>query len=142
MIYVDTSLLVPLYIREPASGGARAWFGTVAQGEAAISEWTRTEFASALGIMVRMRRLKKQLAREIITAFNRLAEESLVVLIPGREDFVQASRYLEQFEFGLRAGDALHLAIALNHGAKAVYSLDRTLVECAHKLKLNALIPV
>jgi hypothetical protein len=30
---------------------------------------------------------------------------------------------------GLRAGDALHLAIASNHGAGTFYSLDRSMVK-------------
>ncbi|MDE2230228.1 MAG: hypothetical protein KGL11_14465 [Alphaproteobacteria bacterium] len=36
----------------------------------------------------------------------------------------------------MRAGDALHLAIATNHGAEAIYSLDKTLLKAGRRLGL------
>jgi len=47
-----------------------------------------------------------------------------------------ALRYLGRFETRLRAGDALHLAIANNHRAAVIYSLDRTLVDAGKILNL------
>jgi predicted nucleic acid-binding protein len=37
---------------------------------------------------------------------------------------------------GLRAGDALHLAITANHGAKKVWSLDQGFIKAGKQLKL------
>jgi uncharacterized protein len=37
---------------------------------------------------------------------------------------------------GLRAGDALHLAIAANNKARTIYSLDRTFVQAGKILGL------
>jgi hypothetical protein len=45
-------------------------------------------------------------------------------------------RYLDNYETGLRAGDALHLAIAGNHRAKAIYSLDKTMIKAGKILGL------
>jgi predicted nucleic acid-binding protein len=36
----------------------------------------------------------------------------------------------------LRAGDALHLAIAVNNNARMIYSLDRTFIQAGKKLGL------
>ena len=44
-------------------------------------------------------------------------------------DFTLAKRYLSQYETGLRAGDALRLAIANNHRAEAIYSREKSLVK-------------
>ena len=136
MIYLDTSVLVPLLVHERESSVVRSRLAGVAPGELAISEWTQTEFVSALGIKVRMHALEWQTAQDVLRAFQKMAEESLTVLNPEAGDFSLASRYLERFDAGLHAGDALHLAIASNHGARKLYSLDRALVKCAQRLRL------
>ncbi|MBV9287993.1 MAG: hypothetical protein JO288_09235 [Hyphomicrobiales bacterium] len=42
-----------------------------------------------------------------------------------------------QFETGLRAGDALHLAVAGNRGAEAIYSLDRAMIKAGKMFGLS-----
>ena len=49
-------------------------------------------------------------------------------LLPDRDDFDQAKGWFSRFETGLRAGDALHFAIASNRGAVAIHSLDKTMI--------------
>jgi len=142
MIYLDTSIVLPVFIDEPASNAVRGWFATLPLEELAISEWTRTEFASAVGINLRSRRIDEGVARDALERFRLLADQSLLVLVPERTDFSRASRFLERFELGLRAGDALHLAIAANHGARMLYSLDRALITAAHALHVKCQIPV
>jgi uncharacterized protein len=65
-----------------------------------------------------------------------MVDESFSVLLPSADDFGLAKRYLGKFETGLRAGDALHLAVANNHRAAAIYSLDETLVKAGKILDL------
>ncbi len=142
MIYLDTSVVLPLFVREPGSDAVRNWFEALPTDELTVSEWTRTEFVSAIGIRVRTGGLDRRVAQDIVRTFHQLADDSLLVLVPEREDFLLSSRYLERFELGLRAGDALHLAIALNHGAHKLYSLDQVLVKSAQRLKIKAQIPV
>ena len=48
-----------------------------------------------------------------------------------------AKRFLMQFETGLRAGDALHLAVAGNRGAEAIYSLDRAMIKAGKMFGLS-----
>jgi len=63
-------------------------------------------------------------------------DESFSVLLPKADDFSLAKRYLGRFETGLRAGDALHLAVANNHRAAAIYTLDKTLLKAGKILDL------
>jgi predicted nucleic acid-binding protein len=137
MIYLDTSVLVPLYVNEPGSPDARRLLASHSQSDLAISEWNRTEFVSAVGIRVRMHNLDSETARNIIETFYRLASRALTLLPVEAGDFGLANRYLEHFELGLRAGDALHLAIASNHGAE-VYSSDQVMQRCARRFDIKA----
>jgi predicted nucleic acid-binding protein len=52
MVYLDTSILVPLFVPEDASQTIRNWFAKQSQAELTISEWACTEFVSAIGIKV------------------------------------------------------------------------------------------
>jgi predicted nucleic acid-binding protein len=66
--------------------------------------------------------------------FEAMLRDSFAILLPSRQDFDLAKDYLGSFRSGLRAGDALHLAIAANHEVEAVYSLDKTLVKAGQML--------
>ena len=70
------------------------------------------------------------------TQFETLVNESFIVLLPGAEDFELAKQYLQRYGTRLRAPDAFHLAIASNHRASAIYTLDRALVSAGKKLRL------
>ncbi len=52
----------------------------------------------------------------------------------------RAGRLLERFELGLRAGDALHLAIAQRLGTPLV-TLDRRLATAAAAVGLEVIVP-
>jgi uncharacterized protein len=141
MVYLDTSVLLPLFVREQESGRVRRGLEAIPPIEITISEWTRTEFVSAIGIMVRMGRLHEYLARTILRLFDEMAETSLQVLMPEKKDFILANHFLERFDLALRAADALHLAVAANHGARLVYTLDKVLIKTAQRLRMNAQVP-
>ena len=135
MVYLDTSVLVPLFLPEPESERIQRWIERQSGELLLISEWTLTEFASALGLKVRTKLLQLDQAREAQKVFEKLAAQSLHVHVPTRADYVRATAFLGQYGLGLRAGDALHLAIAHREAAKAVYSLDRLFVSAGRKLK-------
>ena len=63
-----------------------------------------------------------------------MVDESFAVLLPNGDDFNLAKKYLGRFETSLRAGDALHLAIATNHRAEAIYSLDKMFLKAGQVL--------
>ena len=53
--------------------------------------------------------------------------------------FRMAAKFLDQHTLGLRAGDALHLATASEHGA-TVHTLDRRLAEAGPVLGVPTLL--
>ena len=105
-------------------------------GTLAVSHWTGVEFASLLAREVRMGGLDDPTAREVGAEFEAIVAESFVVLLPGARDYTLARQYLGHHDSGLRAGDALHLAIAQNNGAEAIYSFDKTLLRARPALGL------
>jgi predicted nucleic acid-binding protein len=142
MIYLDTSVLFPLFVPEPSSAAIRGWLQQRSGEVLSISDWTQTEFASAMGIKVRQKGLSASRARSACALFEQLASESLRVLTPSRADYARAAQYLSQHRLGLRAGDALHLAVAAGAGAETVYSLDRRFVAAGRKLKIRTATPI
>jgi predicted nucleic acid-binding protein len=60
--------------------------------------------------------------------FNKMAAESFTVRAITGAHFRIAARFVDQHGLGLRAGDALHLAAASEHGA-TVHTLDRRMAE-------------
>ena len=136
MQYFDTSFLVPLILPEATSESIAEFFDGLPADQFAVSHWTRVEFASLLAREVRMGGLDASAARGAGSRFETMVEESFTVLLPNRSDFDRAREWLGYFETGLRAGDALHLAIAGNRGADAIYSLDKRLIKVGKRLGL------
>lgn len=80
--------------------------------------------------------LNSEAAKTADARFETMARESFVVLLPSSADFDLAKGYLAHHASGLRAGDALHLAVANNHRAEAIYTLDKTLLRAGRMLGL------
>ena len=138
MLYFDTSFLAPLILEEATSAKIEAFFARLPAGELYVSHWTRVEFSSLIAREVRMGGLAESDALLVIAQFDELVADSFQVLAPGVVDYELAKAYIQNFATKLRAGDALHLAIASNHGAKALYTLDEGLLNAAKLLKVQA----
>ncbi len=136
MRYFDTSFLAPLILSEVTSEPVSDFVAALPPDELAVSDWTRVEYASLLAREVRMGGLDTGRAREAVSRFDTLIRDSFLVLLPDRDDFDCACEWLGHYETGLRAGDALHLAIAGNRGAKAIYSLDKLMISAGRMLGL------
>ncbi|MFY9969955.1 MAG: type II toxin-antitoxin system VapC family toxin [Roseiarcus sp.] len=136
MCYFDTSFLTPLIREEKTSSRIARFIAGLPTGELAISQWTEVEVASLLARHARMGAIRSDEAREVNALFEHIVRRSFVVLSPGSGDYILARRYLRDYETGLRAGDALHLAIAGNHQAEAIYSLDKTMIKAGNILDL------
>lgn len=102
----------------------------------AVSQWTRVEVFSALAREVRAKALPAGDANEAIVRFDDMVRRAFTVLLPDQADFETAARYVGRFETGLRAGDALHLAVATNRSASAIYTLDNSLISAGKILGL------
>lgn len=136
MIYLDTSVLVSQLVAEPESGVVADWLGRHQDAVFGTSSWTIVEFSSALGIKVRHKALGAQIAAEARSRLAALIEESLILVAPSPEAFLRADRLLENPRWGLRGGDALHLAAAMQMGADRFATLDRQLVKAMRGLRL------
>jgi uncharacterized protein len=134
--YCDTSFLVPLILPEATSDKIAAFVRRLPAEELTVSHWTRVEFSSLIAREVRIGGLDLQAAGRADARFEAMVDESFSLLLPNADDFDLAKRYLGRFETGLRAGDALHLAVANNHRAAAIYSLDKTLLKAGKILDL------
>jgi predicted nucleic acid-binding protein len=97
-------------------------------GSLVISDWMTAEFSSALSIKRRTGQIESDHRADALAMFARLTAESLTILSVSSLQFRTAARVADQHMLGLRAGDALHLAICADHGA-TLCTLDRRLGE-------------
>ncbi len=104
--------------------------------ELAISDWTTVEFASLLSRRVRMSELTPELMEAVMRSFKEDATQCYTVFTVTTADFILAVEFIQQWETGLRAGDALHLAIVRNGSVENFLSLDRGLINAAQRLSI------
>lgn len=131
MIYLDTSFIAPLVLNEETSAEIEAFVIRQLAGTLAISQWTRVEFASLVAREVRMKNFTPQIAGMILEEFEALINQSCQIWLPQAADYELARKFVMNFDSGLRGGDALHLAIAKNHGASLLLTLDESLLNAA-----------
>lgn len=136
MLYFDTSFLPPLFLEEKTSRKIEAYVTTLPAGDLYLSHWTRLEFSSLVAREVRIRGLTPEEGQAVLVQFDQLVEESYRVILPTALDYEVARECLKQFATGLRAGDALHLAIASNHGATKILTLNEGMLKAGKQLKL------
>jgi uncharacterized protein len=117
MLYLDTSLLVSLYATEPESERVERWVIDQDSTEFSLSEWVLTEVSSAFSLKLRREELSAESRDDAISAIERFAARSTRLLPIDNRHFRSANAFCRNFETGLRAGDALHLAIATSYHA-------------------------
>jgi uncharacterized protein len=136
MLYFDTSFLTPLFRKETTTTSIEKFFGRQDVENLAISHWTRVEFSNVLARDVRMGIIDPPLALDLDRSFEGSIANTFTIILPDADDFGLCRRYLQRYETSLRLGDALHLAIAANHGAEKVYTLDNKLLKAGRLLGL------
>ncbi len=133
--YVDTSVLIALYINEQHSDAVSHWYIN-SRDKLISSMWCVTEFASALGIKQRTGQLNADEALLAWQRFQNLCQNDLSLLTPNTNNFQKAAELTLNTSSGLRAGDALHLAAALQAQPKRIATLDEVFARNAKLLKI------
>jgi uncharacterized protein len=123
--YLDTSAIVSALVREPEkSGRVRAWLRDQEPGTLAVSHWVVNEVASALTLADRA---------DALAAWQEARESSFTTLPVEATSFGHAAEIAGRHELAVRAGDALHLAVAREAGA-ALVTLDERMARAAPEL--------
>jgi hypothetical protein len=138
-LYLDTSVLVAALTNERETARVQNWLGGQAPGELAVSEWVATEFSAALSIKLRMDHIEVTHRADALAMFVHLRAENFGTLPITSVEFRTAAAYADQYALGLRAGDALHLAICASHGA-TLCTLDQRLSEAGPNLGVKTVL--
>lgn len=139
MVYVDTSVLVPLFLIEPHSVAAADRYARE-KSEFVAAAWCIPEFATALGIKQRTGAIDAQRAQGAWTRFERMVAADLRLLPVEPANFHRAAELVLDAASALRAGDALHLACAEAAGANQMETLDDVLSRNALRLKIKPVV--
>jgi len=138
--YVDTAVIVAALTVEPGTSRAQAWIAAQTSDDLLISDWVIAEFSSALSIKVRTGQIDVQLRAAALAAFGRFRLNRFAVLPVTSGNFRTAAIFADRHDLGLKASDALHLAIASEHGA-TLCSFDRRLIAAGPALAIPTVTP-
>ena len=130
MIYCDTSLLVSALTVEVHSTGAKSWLADQIAGDLCISNWVITEFSSAISLKMRRKEVTTQEHTKVLAHWRTFQMDHLSLLPVPHHAFDLAARFADQYQLGLRASDALHLAVA-SLGGHSLATLDKVMAEAA-----------
>ncbi|MBU2839951.1 type II toxin-antitoxin system VapC family toxin [Acidithiobacillus thiooxidans] len=126
-VYVDTSVLVAAHCSEKYTGLAQGWLEELSDAELIISTWTLLECESALAIKVRRQELDLSNQSAVLADIQAFADMYAPFPVPDEQDYGQARKFCRLAGCGLRAGDALHLALALRLETRQFLTLDHLL---------------
>ena len=129
MHYLDTSVLVALYLPEPISERVQKLCSRMAP--VAISPLSEVEFHSAVSRRVRVEELSKEDALKVLSLFKVHVDGGFYrMIVMERNDYMLARDWLATFNTPLRTLDALHLAAAFSNGL-ALVTADKALANSA-----------
>ncbi len=128
MLYLDTSVIVAALSAEVATPRIQDWLAEQRATRLYVSDWNLTELSSAMALKVRTGQFDLEQRAAALAIASRWMVESFTLLPITSGHVRTAARFADQHRLGLRAGDALHLAVASDHGA-TVHTLDRRLAE-------------
>ena len=141
MIYVDTSVWVAFFVNEIHTARVQAWMSAHEVMGLACADWVKTEYASALSIKSRRGELDRDRFTHAQLGFGEVSVGGLTWLDVEPPDFVSAASFCADPAAGLRASDALHLAVALRTHCEGLFSLDKLMNQNAGRLGMRVIEP-
>lgn len=135
--YLDASAFVKLFLPEPESESLNA--GLQGHRRLIVSDWTVTEAVSAIARRVREDAIDATVAADLYRRMMLSVDGGYFLRAgSGRAIHREAERLLMALQAdALRAGDALHLALALSVDAEAIVTFDLRLGRAAPRLGLQ-----
>lgn len=137
MVYADTCLLVSLFLRDAGTEAALAWLTELDGQPIMVSHWSLTEFSSAAASLARQKVISDKLHAAAQQRFRSFAAQRFTIEAPLPADFEQAAAMVEHHATGLRAGDALHLAVCARKDA-TLCSADKLMMKAAKNFSIKA----
>jgi uncharacterized protein len=110
MLYLDTSVLLPLCADEPHSEKVISYLASCGRADTVISDWTVTEFYSAIGRRFRDKKITRRQADQAVDALERRFSQGLILFQLTDEDQILAQGFLRKWQTAIKSGDALHAA--------------------------------
>jgi uncharacterized protein len=137
MYYLDTSVVIPLYVKEATSHDCQMFVNTH-KGNLTISHWTILEVYSGFSLLKRTNVIQAADMATLTTTLEQQAKLYFTLQNIQIADFVTAKDQLaySTFSLNLRAADSLHIAIARNNQLELVSS-DNNMVKAAKTLGLK-----
>jgi predicted nucleic acid-binding protein len=136
-MYFDAAYIAKYYVNEPDAEAVREI--VEAAPSLRSSAWARLELASVFHRHVREGSLTPNEAQERIDLFRTHVEDGYWELIPVTERLIQKAVTLIRAlprHLPLRAGDAMHVATALDSGEPDLWTNDRHLLAAANHFGL------
>ena len=131
-MYLDSAYVAKYYVNEPDAEAVRKLIRKAAG--VCSSAWALAEVTCVFHRHVREGSLTPAQGRELIDLFREHAEAGLWNLMPVTNTLLRTTAMLIRGLPGtvpLRAGDALHIATALEAGETAIWTNDRHLLAAA-----------
>lgn len=131
-LYLDASVLVALLIEEPFTAQAQA--GIVGE-TLLLSDFAVAEFSAAIARRVRIGDMPAVQAPLTFQAFDSWAARAASHTPQDAGDTLRANALIRRLDLGLRAPDALHIAIAQRLGA-TLFTFDLGMARAAKAVGL------
>lgn len=138
--YLDTSLIVAVLVREPATEAAKTYLLAARDEFLIASRWVITELSSVLALKVRTGTIAEAEQSAALSMFRRFSAARLRLIDVEAKDFDAAAGLCDQATASLRAGDALHLAACKRIGARlATFDNGMAIAATRHGLSCDLL---
>lgn len=135
-IYLDASVIVPLFLEDPFTARAETVLRTPGLSPV-ISDWAVLEVSNVILRRVRMQALSEVEATRILADFDLWRSRSSLGAEMTATDVTEATLLVRRFDLLLRGPDAVHLAIARRLGGPLA-TFDERMATAAAALGLSA----
>lgn len=131
-MYLDSAYLAKFYLNEPDAPAVRKLISRASSVYS--SAWAQIEVTNVFHRHVREGSLSRDQGRELMDVFRLHIEDDVWNLVPVSDAMLRRAAVLIRAlprEVPLRAGDAIHLATALDIGETEIWTSDRHLLAAA-----------